>query len=184
MEIPDPGRRRTGAVGKFKRDGRPLILKSFSGPTFCVSHGHHETLVADFEYVTPRTLLPLFIPRRLYLPYGMWTERDGAKVLFSRDYLPIWRIRPDALPERVSPMLWIDFIREEWFWDGHQPRWENDDRAKTEIERLASFDVRGLPKLVEILPRLVFGRRGLRIAEAAEEEFGPVVYASAELEPV
>lgn len=177
MEIPEPGRRQPGAVGKFKHDRAPLILQRFGGLTFGVSDGSPSSVaMADFEFVTPRTPLPLFIPSRLYLAYGCWTEADGAKVLFSRDYIPLWRIRSGRSPERLSPRLWIDFTDQQWFWGDHNPPWEKSGRHRTEIDRLTAYGIRGVPKLVEMLPARVFGESNQRIREIAEEVFGPWVY--------
>jgi hypothetical protein len=49
------------------------------------------------EIAIPRTPLLPFVPYRLRLAYGVWTEPGGTKVLFSRDYAPMWRLR-DGLP--------------------------------------------------------------------------------------
>lgn len=176
MDIPDPGRRQPGAMGRFKYDRRPLILQSFGELTFCVSDGSPSIAMADFEYVSPRTSVPLLIPSRLYLAYGQWTEADGSKVLFSRDYIPLWRVRAGGSVERVSPRLWIDYVEERWFWGDHNSPWDKKLLQHNELARLSSYGVRGVPKLVEILPRLVLSSRNERIRSVARDHFGPWVY--------
>ncbi len=61
---------------------------------------------AYFEVVTPRFPLPDFVPSRIWLPYGVWKLSDGSEVLFSRDYLPMWRVSSERT-ERLAPRLWI-----------------------------------------------------------------------------
>jgi hypothetical protein len=102
----------------------------------------------------PRTPLAPFIPDRLRLAYGMWTEPDGATVLFSRDYAPMWRLREGRLPQQVPPTEWIQIAREEWFWDS-STIWGDRRRLNEEERRLVSYGVRGLPRLVELLPALI-----------------------------
>ena len=41
-------------------------------------------------------------------------------MLFSRDYLPLWRLRDGKPPERVEPWLWIKFVKQEWFFQGRR----------------------------------------------------------------
>ncbi len=51
------------------------------------------------------------------LPYGFWIERDGAYVLFDRDYCPIVRIRRYGRPEIVPPFERIRWVKQRWFYD-------------------------------------------------------------------
>jgi hypothetical protein len=107
------------------------------------------------EIRIPQTPLPAFLPHRLRLAYGAYTELDGAKVLFSRDYAPMWRLRDRQPPQQVSPTTWInhDQNREEWFWDVDP--WDDRRRIREEEERLVSFGITGLPALVDLLPIMV-----------------------------
>lgn len=169
--IPLTGRRQRGSVGKVKSpgwNGELVILKSFGQPTVVIAHKTPDTWVADFEFVSPRTPEPLFIPMRLYLAYGMWTETTGSIVLFSRDYMPLWRLVPGQRPQRANPWERISYTRQEWFWDDTETPWSNKHRYQTELARLASFGVIGLPLLVEALPLLVL-RDDLRKVHHAVE---------------
>jgi hypothetical protein len=170
-EIPDPGRRKPGAVGKFKSDGKPLILRHFGRPVSCITDRSANVAVADFEFVTPRTPLPLFIPARLYLAYGIWTEPDGSKVLFSRDYMPLWRLKDDERPERLSPVEWINYTEQRWFWTDANAPWDNVQRMREHVRRLEDFGVKGVPKLVEVLPTLVFGNQNGSFGSTARSYF-------------
>lgn len=172
MEIPDPVGRQPGAVGRQKRTGRHLILRSYGSSTQYISNRSANTGIASSEFVMPRVPIPLFIPRRLYVPYGAWTERDGAKVLFSRNYLPLWRLREGSAPERVSPMLWISYVEQEWFWTDETTPWDDDERWNRQMEKLTGLGVRGLPKLVEVLPLLVHDSSRSTLMFAAEQMFG------------
>ena len=158
-ELPIAARRLPGAVGKLKspgRNGEVVILRKFGRPTSVITDKSANAMVADFEYVTPRKPASLFIPMRLYLAYGLWFEADGATVLFSRDYCPLWRIRKDTKPERLDPWQKIKFVDQRWFWGDENTPWSDPRRYQTEMERLDQFGLGGLPRLVEVLPIVVF----------------------------
>lgn len=155
----DGSRRSPGNVVKIKStgmNGRLAILKSFGKPTHLVTHGCEDTAVSNFEVTIPRKPLPIFVPARLKLPYGWWTEADGSRVLFSRDYKPLWRLSDGRKPERLAPWLWIDKIEEKWFWDETNPPWYSSNRIEEEECRLRDFGIIALPKLADTLPDIVF----------------------------
>ena len=167
--LPLASSRHRGAVGKLRtagRSGEPVILRTFGRPTSVVSH-RGVTGVGDFEYISPKKPPGLFIPTRLYLPYGFWTESDGSKVLFSRDYMPMWRIGPEAKPVRLEPWLRIRFQKQDWFWrEGHEsPFWSVAVKERLE-ERLVEFGVTMLPILADALPVLVHDEKTDEIADA------------------
>jgi hypothetical protein len=172
--IPDLGRHQPGAIGKFKYDSRPLILRSFGSLVSAVGDSSHDYGVADFEFVTPRKPLPLFVPGRLYFAYGAWTEANGSIVLHSRDYLPLWRISEGKRPERVNPADWIDHEDEldQWFWEDATCPWDNPKRQAQEIGRLESYGVTGLPYLADTLADIVHPLRPLNPRGAAQLRFG------------
>jgi hypothetical protein len=157
-DLPPSGRRERGAIGKLRsagRSGEPVILRSYGRPTKGITHQSAETLLADFEYVSPKQALPLFVPMRLYVPYGVWTEKDGAKVLFSRDYKPLWRLRNGCAPDRINPWLRIEHHEETWFWSDANAPWFNKGTYEKEVTRLEAFGIRAMPVLVEALPLIV-----------------------------
>lgn len=157
-ELPPMGRRERGTIGKLKtagRNGEHVILREYGRPTRVITHKSADEIVANFEYVSPKQAIPLFIPMRLYLPYGVWTEADGAKVLFSRDYMPLWRLRDGHAPERIFPWLRIKHIEQSWFWGDENTPWSKPETYKREIVRLEAFGIRSLPLLVEALPLIV-----------------------------
>lgn len=159
--MPPAAPRKPGAVGTLKSpslNGEVVILREFGKPTHVVSHGSSSSVVADFEYITPKVALPLFLPMRLYMPYGYWTETDGSEVVFSRDYKPMWRIRPDRLVERVEPWLWIQQVRQTYLWKVGDEPW-NDPEVAVRLESwLAKRGILGLPVLADALPALVHDR--------------------------
>lgn len=171
QSLPDLGRRQRGSVGWLKSPGRTeehVILKRCGEPTYVLTHRSTDMCVAEFEYVSPKVQLPLFVPMRLYLVYGAWTESDGARVLFSRDYKPLWRIRGDGHPERALPWERIRYEKSERFWDDRSPPWWNSRRVAEEVERLDGFGVVGLPQLVDVLPSLVLRDDITHIDDAVE----------------
>ncbi len=73
--------------------------------------------VLRHEITVPRMPIPKFEPMILRLAYGVWTEEDGSKVLFSRGYYPLWRKSPERHVTPEDPWRWIPHIKTEWFWD-------------------------------------------------------------------
>ena len=157
MPLVDP--RMPGAVGKLKyggKDGEVVILRRFGEPTHVISHDVARSIVASFEYVIPPVPLPLFLPARLYLPYGFWTEYDGSEVAFSRDYKPLWRVRPNGKVERLEPWLRIRFRTQTYLWDGDAQKLWDHPQIKGDLDNwLAIRRIIGLPILADALPLLV-----------------------------
>ena len=167
--LPEAGRRQRGSVGKVKSpgwNGEIVILKKFGRPTNIITHKSPNSGVADFEYQVPRQSLSLFIPMRLYLLYGSWTEPDGSIVLYSRDYMPMWRLREGKKAERTNPWERIRFDHQQGFWDDSNTPWTSPSRHNEELARIAAYGICGLPLLVEALPLLVL-RDDLRNADDA-----------------
>jgi hypothetical protein len=133
--------------------GRPVQIITDNRCGICSRH----------EIRIPQTPLPAFLPHRLHLAYGVWTEPDGAKVLFSRDYAPMWRLRDVGAPQQVSPVEWIKFEHQEWFWEDATAPWENRGRLAEEETRLQSYGIRGLPALVDLLPLMVASTGNVRM---------------------
>lgn len=155
--LPPAATRSRGAVGKLKSpglNGKVVILRSFGRPTTVITQKNVGT-VADFEYVSPHNPPPLFLPLRLYLPYGHWIEADGAKVLFARDYKPMWRIREGISVERLNPSLWIRFREQVHYWDDGNTPWDEIEIRNKMEALLASLGVRCLPIWADALPIVV-----------------------------
>ena len=160
-----------GSIVKLKVSGHmgePCYLKRYGKPTYLVSHDTADTMVADFEITVPRIPLEPFVPARLKYAYGYWVEEDGAKVLFSRDYKPLWRIRKNRIPERIVPWLWVDKIDEHWFWGEENSPWYKQSRFDEEEARLEGFGIKELPILADVLPNLIFNPRMKSIDDAVD----------------
>ena len=162
-----------GTVVRIKSEspgctGQVAILKQYGNATRLITHKSPNSCVTDFEVVFPKKLLPFFIPARLKLAYGYWTETSGSKVLFSRDYKPIWRLTEGRKPERVQPWLWINNVDEQWFWDDSDTPWRSMNRRKEEDLRLRELGITALPRLVEVLPDLVFNDKLNDIGSAVD----------------
>lgn len=155
---------RTNSLGE-----RRAWTRRFGRPTVVITDGG-VTTVADFEFVRPRSKLEPFLPLRLYLAYGLWTEKDGSQVLFSRDYKPLWRIHKDSSVERVSPWLWISVVREEHWWDDSIRLWGDKVRSKAIEERMIGMGIRTLPILADALPLMIYdtSTHDIQMSDAAD----------------
>lgn len=155
--LPVAGKRQRGEVGRVKsrgRNGEIVILRSFGRPTTAISEQNVST-IADFEYVSPRIAPPIFLPKRLYLPYGYWTEHDGARVLYSRDYKPLWRLRDGCSPERLEPSSWIEWRDQTFLWDEVSVPWRSVVLERKLMELLAEHGIHALPVWADALPIIV-----------------------------
>lgn len=110
------------------------------------------------EITVPRHPLGMFVPMRLRLPYGVWTEANGSKVLFSRDYYPLWRISADGGVSPEDPWLWISFVNQEWFWDDAHTPWRSKEKEKEIEKRMVDLNISGTPKLLGVIELLIEGR--------------------------
>jgi hypothetical protein len=151
-----PGRGKPGTVVRDKAHGAntPAYLRQAGRPSLLL-FDTGMGIRADFEVATPRTPLRDFVPSRLWLPYGYWTLRDGSEVIFSRDYLPMWRIAEGKV-ERLDPWLWINGTTSEFHFGQSPPTvvWAQGrarDDAVIHLEQRRIFE---LPKLVDIMPHL------------------------------
>jgi hypothetical protein len=156
-KIPPKPRRTRGAIGILRAKGwkqEPVILRNFGRPTSVIAHRNVTTL-ADFEYISPKRPPDLFLPGRLYLPYGWWTEADSAKVIFSRDYFPLWRLREQEKPQRLDPWLRIRFVKQDWFWDDGELQLGSLALRERMTDVLEDFAIRELPILADALPLIL-----------------------------
>ncbi|TQD33287.1 hypothetical protein ACTTAK_18320 (plasmid) [Rhodobacter capsulatus] len=170
LDIPPARRGEPGWVVETKIRGRkpqPAIVRSQERAVWLITHSTDSTLVADFEITKPRHPLPMFIPLRLYLPYGVWTEGDGAEVLFSRNYCPMWRLREGQAPERLDPWERISHRATRHLWEENGINWARPNLEAEAIGLLEGRGVRTLPRLVEALPVMIGKNCG--IDDAVEE---------------
>ncbi|WP_156116021.1 hypothetical protein [Bosea sp. UNC402CLCol] len=154
--LPLVASRETGAIGTLKspgRNGEIVILRRFGSPTYAISD-RALSMVGNFEYVSPRKPPPLFLPTRLYLPYGYWVEADGARVVFSRDYLAIWRLRDGQPPERLNPWDSLETDDRHLLSDG-LGTWNFDRLQVLQHAFVDEHLLQQLPVLADLLPILV-----------------------------
>lgn len=150
-----PGRGKPGTVVRDKAHGTadPAYLRYPGRPTHLLFDTGFGTR-ADFEVATPRSPLPDFVPSRIWLPYGLWHLTDGSEVLFSRDYLPMWRISNDRT-ERLAPWLWITDIAEEKHFGGPGTAiWASGPARDSAVGYLQRHRILELPMLTDIMPHL------------------------------
>jgi hypothetical protein len=108
--------------------------------------------VSRHEVTIPKVPLEPFAPMRLWLAYGIWTEQDGSKVLFSRDYYPLWRIASNGTVTADEPWRFVDYAgKADYFFDDETAPWWNAHKAQ-EIEHLmAKMGVSGAPTLLDVI---------------------------------
>lgn len=56
-----------------------------------------------------------FMPKRITLPFGMWTCNDGSQVLFNLDYMPIWKKERAGVVSSIDPDTWVLYNEEPQF---------------------------------------------------------------------
>lgn len=151
-----PGRGKPGTIVRDKSYGSNALgyLLQAGRPTSVLfDAGRGER--ADFEIATPTTSPEDFIPSRLWLPYGFWTLRDGSEVLFSRDYLPLWRVIGGVV-ERLDPWLWIEGKASETHFPAPgKSQWVSGPARDSALERLALHRIAELPRLIDVIAHLI-----------------------------
>lgn len=109
---------------------------------------------ADFEVICPRVPVTDFVPLCLWLPYGWCVLGDGTELLFSREYHPLWKIRPDGKVERALP--WESPERPFFYFNNLSGLpWANEATKSIAMERLAQHNIAALPMLADALPILI-----------------------------
>lgn len=163
--MPWQGPRQPGCTFLVKEKGcKPIraYWRPSEGAVRLVSDRHTNSACATFEAVCPRTPVEDFVPLRLWLPYGWWVLEDGSEVLFSRDYMPLWKIGRDGSVERMPPSLWISGIKQQHWFAGKYDKvsWYSGPARQDAEAKLSAHEITALPKLVDALPLLVAdGRR-------------------------
>ncbi|WP_096700194.1 hypothetical protein [Magnetospirillum sp. 15-1] len=156
--IPWQAGRHPGAIFRIKSAGfsktEARWWRKSSGGVGFIDHSTSNGVCATFEAVVPRTRMEDFVPRRFWLPYGWMEKKDGSRVLFSRDYLPLWRIT-DGKVERLKPTSDVSAFRERhWFREGDGP-WSYGPAREAAERMLADYGVTALPRLADVLPILI-----------------------------
>lgn len=150
-----PRRGKPGTVVRDKAYGSGTLayLRYPGRPTYLLFDTGFGTR-ADFEVATPRSPLPDFVPSRIWLPYGVWKLLDASEVLFSRDYLPMWRMT-NGRTERVAPWLWIkDIAEEKHFPSRGTTIWASGAARDSAVAYLQQHRIFELPMLTDIMPHL------------------------------
>lgn len=163
-DYPDRGRHDIGAPCRVKAPGydnaRALLVERGEGPEGLtrVMIDHSIMTCVSREAPTHRAER-LFVPLRFWMPYGFWTEADGTKVLFSRDYCPLWRVQEGRAPVRDDPDRDVKFVKQEWYFDEGSFRGTVDTVMSRGFEILREHRVVSLPRLAEWFPEcLATGR--------------------------
>jgi hypothetical protein len=114
--------------------------------------------VSRREVSVPKVPMEPFAPMRLWLAYGIWTEQNGSKVLFSRDYYPLWRIAPDGTVAADEPWRYVGYAgKADYLFDDETAPWWNAHKAQ-EIEHLMEkMGASGAPKLLDVIAILMRG---------------------------
>lgn len=146
-----------GAPCKIKEEGQPakralLVSRGEDRHSLCEAMTDHAIATCvDFELTQDRTG-HFFIPMRFWMPYGAWTEGDGSKVLFSRDYCPLWKIQEDHAPTQDDPNRAVRFVDQPCFFFDEITFRQSDAARKQGLGILREYRVVSVPKLVEWLP--------------------------------
>lgn len=174
QEIPYIGPLQRGDIRYVEELGSFLMIKSekFSKPVTGITPKSCSAICADFELggVAPLVDELAFIPTRTYLPYGYYEPQDGCKLIFSRDYLPLWYVYSDGRPvKRLTPRETVGRQDFKYFWGPKPIDWNNRDWDSDIFDLLDEFDIIGMPKLVEVLPT-IFNSLDIRNLQAAAKK--------------
>ena len=101
--------------------------------------------------------LSQFQPMRLRLPYGEWTEGDGTRVMFSRDYFPLWRISLAGTVSADEPWRAVRHTSESFHWGDHNPPWTHPTVARAMEGLLNTLGIVEPPTLMRAVPMLIAG---------------------------
>lgn len=156
--IPWKEGRHPGVIFRIKSKGfsksEPHWWRRSTGAVRFIDHSASNGVCATFEAVVPRIRMADFVPRRLWLPYGWMDIEDGSRVLFSRDYLPLWRIA-DGKVERLMPTTEVHAFRDrQWFPESGKP-WSYGPAREAAERMLAEYGITALPRLADALPILI-----------------------------
>jgi hypothetical protein len=163
-DFSDRGRHAVGSPCRIKASGynnqRALVVERGEGPnslsTAMMDHGIMTCVSREMPAYRTGSV---FIPLRFWMPYGFWVEEDGSKVIFSRDYCPLWKIQEGRSPHRDDPDRDVRFIDQQWFFDEGSFRGPIDDVLGQGMEILREHRVVSLPRLAEWFPECLSSGR-------------------------
>lgn len=116
------------------------VISHANGAVRLRTVGSDDTCVARHEVRVVRDQKSAnLVSLRRRLPYGEWTCTDGRKVLFNRNYKPIWQRLPGHCAERADPEEKVKFVEQKWFYEDDNTPWR-DAKSKQRCELvLAEF---------------------------------------------
>jgi len=156
-DFADRGRHAVGSSCRIKASGyndqRALVVERGEGPNSrsraMMDHNIYSFVSREMPAYRAGSV---FIPLRFWMPYGFWVEEDGSKIIFSRDYCPLWKIQEGKSPLRDDPDREVMFIDQQRFFDEGSFTGPIDDVMEQGMEILRQHRVVSLPRLVEWFP--------------------------------
>lgn len=173
-EFPVTSRQSVGASGYLKASGHAktrflLLHRSDEKHGSATGLTDHKILRCISSEISLNRVNSFFIPLRFWAPYGYWTEQDGSKVIFSRDYCPLWRIEDGKAPVRDDPHRLVRFTSQKWFFSDYAFGQVTEKVAARSIDILKEHRIISLPTLVESLPKCL--REGKSTADLKKWSF-------------
>lgn len=102
--------------------------------------GTTEAVRYQVRKITPQPDTAPFVSMRFELPYGVYVnDETGRRVLYNRDYEPIWEQTGDAAAWRCDPKEWVKHHRQEWFYNDGNPPWRDIKSMRRCLDVLASW---------------------------------------------
>ena len=157
-----------GVFEKRLIPGTLIYLKGNKTPLIALNHSFKDGTVTAYGDSGPITAARYevavfrdqsraesFRPMRLYLPYGKWICSDGTQVLYNRDYCPLWVKGPDGKVASIDADYWIDYKKDEYYFEGSQAPWYGVKTKKYMERCIAELQTWGVEHEVsELMKRL------------------------------
>ena len=133
---------RFGSVG--------VVLSSTGNRSLLYTDAGREE-AARQQYSVPKKPVRDTVPMRLRLPFGHWLQQDGNRVLYSRDFCPLWLVSHAGHAHPAMPWWSFDRTEEYRYWGHQDAPWRSRETEMNMESLLHSVGATSDPVLVDAL---------------------------------